>query len=86
MPFGSWSERKSARWSVPFRIFADVTASLLSCAVPTLFLGSAAVTAAKPVPPSAMPSARHAMINAGETRPVVREERRNMGNLRTDVC
>jgi hypothetical protein len=46
---------------------AFVTAEALSCAVPTLFLGTCR-TVAYPVPPRATPRAMHAITRAGDGR------------------
>jgi hypothetical protein len=49
-------------------IFAAVTALFFSCALPTLFFGTLASTAAMLVPVSAMSSAAQAMTIAGDGR------------------
>src|SRR4051794_41673756 len=67
-PAGIWPDLKSARSREPFATLDEFTAFALSCAVPTLFLGRTAVTAATLVPASAMPSARHATTIAGDGR------------------
>jgi hypothetical protein len=49
-------------------IFAATTALLFNCALPTLFFGTVAWTAAMLVPVRAMSSAAHAMTSAGDGR------------------
>src|SRR5919198_1080773 len=65
-PLGTWPFLKSTLSSEWFLTLLLVTALFLSCAVPTLFLGSA--VAAQLTPPSAKSRARHAMTIVGDGR------------------
>src|SRR5919201_4565389 len=65
-PLGTWPFLKSIRSSEWFLTLLLVTALFLSCAVPTLFLGSA--VAAQLTPPSASSRATHATTIAGDGR------------------